>query len=88
MSTTEQHRLPAPSTHVFAGTVDGARVLFNSQDRRLHVLNQSAAAVWEHLKTTDSSPLLLDAVASQFSTTVPAVAADCLLYTSPSPRDA
>lgn len=41
---------PPTASDVFEGTVDGQRVLFNSHDRRLHVLNPSAASLWDALR--------------------------------------
>ena len=40
---------PRPHPRVVEGTVEGARVLFHLDDRRLHVLNPSAGAIWDEL---------------------------------------
>ncbi len=40
---------PRPHPLVFQGEVGGRRVLFNNRDRRLHVLNGSAEAIWDGL---------------------------------------
>ena len=41
---------PRRAAGVFEGVVDGQRVLFNTRDRRLHVLNSSAASLWDALR--------------------------------------
>jgi len=41
--------VPRPHPEVFQSEVGGSRVLFNSRDRRLHVLTSKAGAVWDDL---------------------------------------
>ncbi|MEO0494910.1 MAG: PqqD family peptide modification chaperone [Actinomycetota bacterium] len=57
---------PTPKAGVHAGRVDGSVVLFNEHDRRLHVLNESADAVWSRLARPTTIGQLTDEVASVF----------------------
>ncbi|MEM9466192.1 MAG: PqqD family peptide modification chaperone [Actinomycetota bacterium] len=57
---------PSRATGVYEGVVDGARVLFNSVDRRLHVLNPSAASLWDGLRHPTTVATLTAEVAGAF----------------------
>ena len=57
---------PSPAPGVFEGTVDGTRVLFNSSDRRLHVLNHSAESLWDGLRQPTTVVTLIAEVAAAF----------------------
>ncbi len=58
---------PFVGSHVYEGSVDGSRLLFNSRDRRLHVLNPSAAAVWDRLAHPTTVATLVADVAAAFA---------------------
>ena len=58
---------PPRAAGVFEGTVNGTRVLFNSNDRRLHVLNPSAASLWDGLRQPTTVSTLTADVASAFA---------------------
>ncbi|MEM9202862.1 MAG: PqqD family peptide modification chaperone [Actinomycetota bacterium] len=57
---------PPPTQGVWEGEVGGSRVLFNRNDRRLHVLNASAASLWDGLQTPTTVATLTADIAQSF----------------------
>lgn len=64
--TTEVELAPHPDRRVLSGEVDGAIVLFHLADRRLHVLNASAGAIWSELPAARTVDELADGLAERF----------------------
>ena len=57
---------PTRTPAILEGRAGGVPVLFNPTDRRLHVLNESAAAVWAALEQQHTLGLLADDLAAEF----------------------
>ncbi len=57
---------PRPHPEVFESEVGGQRVLFNNADRRLHVLNSSAGAIWDVLRDASTVGEVAIAVSDRF----------------------
>lgn len=57
---------PMRTPTVLEGRAGGVPVLFNPADRRLHVLNETAAAVWNALERQHTLGLLADDLAADF----------------------
>ena len=67
---------PTRSAAVLRGEAGGVPVLFNPQDRRLHVLNETAAAVWDSLDRHTTFGQLADDLAIAFGTSASVIRAD------------
>ncbi len=59
---------PCPDPRVYESEVSGQRVLFNSRDRRLHVLNSSAGAIWDALGGAGTIGEVADVLSERFGT--------------------
>ena len=57
---------PTRTATILEGRAGGVPVLFNPADRRLHVLNETAAAVWSALERRHTLGLLADDLAAEF----------------------
>lgn len=67
---------PSHAPNVHQAVVDGSLVVFNEADRRLHVLNESAAAVWERLAVPTTIGELTSDIASRFAVAPNTIRAD------------
>lgn len=67
---------PTRTPSVLAGDAGGVPVLFNPADRRLHVLNDTAAAVWDALDRRHTIATLAADLAFTFGTSTATVRAD------------
>ncbi len=65
-----------PDRRVLVGEVGGATVLFHVGDRRLHVLNPTAGAVWSELDPDGDVTQLARRLGERFGVTADAVLAD------------
>ena len=61
-------QVQVPSDQVVQGRVDGSRVLFNLDDRRLHFLNETAEAVWDGIRSGESPDAIAEQLAARFGT--------------------
>lgn len=88
--------VPRRHPRVVEATLDGARALFHLDDRRLHLLNPTAAAIWDELDDATTLGALTGAVAERFGVapdrirvdvarTVEQFGADRLATTGPAP---
>ena len=68
--------LQVPSDRVVQGRVDDSAVLFHLDDRRLHVLNETAAAVWNGLTSGESPDTIAGRLAVRFEADVSLVRRD------------
>lgn len=67
---------PTRSAAVLRGEAGGVPVLFNPRDRRLHVLNETAAAVWDSLEHHTTFGQLAADLAAAFGTPASVIRAD------------
>ncbi|MHB0999704.1 MAG: PqqD family protein [Armatimonadota bacterium] len=58
--------------------LDGEGILYNSKDKNMHVLNQTALTVWNLCDTAEDAKQIADIIADQYRMPVDIVFADVL----------